>query len=250
MIWIVENPHFEHTKKLVTSDEESLTFCTFGLHDFKVWKIDSENNNFYCIFDGKYRNEIISSVVLFNDYIISLHNGKYLIRWDIKTKSLSNLYIFDEVEIDQSINNTWEMKINSNRNFLLIANEKHIKCFNIINFKLMWEENFDKIKIIPKSINFLNVNENQFFLIQQIKNTNLCMNFTINEKFYSIEEAYAIEKPNVVNIIPYKNNTNFIVINSCFNIFLTKKETLLSKKERNNSNLEIEEDKIIKKLKV
>jgi len=158
LISLADNPHNnESIKSMISFDSKLITYSD---SIFKVWDLSDEQRQ-NCVFMGSYRKEKINSVLCYVDKtdqsskFLSLHSNRYLVKWDLNKKEIEKVYSFGnkfkakELEVENdvtlSLEDSNDKTENSNVNRILLKGENSILIFNIDNFYVIYENNFDDL---------------------------------------------------------------------------------------------------------
>jgi hypothetical protein len=158
LISLAENPHNnESIKSMISYDSKLITYSDSM---FKVWDLsDEERQN--CVFMGSYRKEKINSVLIYTDKIdrslkvLSLHNNRYLVKWDLNKKDIEKVYSFghkfksndgeEEKDVILSLEDSDQKANKSQANRILLKGENSLVIFNIESFYVIYENNFEDL---------------------------------------------------------------------------------------------------------
>lgn len=181
LISLAENPHNNESVKSMISYNSNL--ITYSDSMFKVWDLsDEERQN--CVFMGSYRKEKINSVLIYVEKvdqslkILSLHKNRYLVKWDLTKKEIEKVYSFgnkfkskegeEEKDVILSHEDSNVLNNNSQANRILLRGENSLIIFNIDNFYVVYENNFDDLNEFLN--NEINKKENDAVANNHIKN--------------------------------------------------------------------------------
>ena len=238
LLYMAENPHNnEKVTKILFTGSKCVTVSN-GF--FKVWDIESRESNegVKCNFIGSYRGESISAVEIINgEGLISLHAGKYLVEWSLETREITRTYNFDFSTSNDSISDSHEAEdyeIKSNSDFLIIYSKNKLICFSLINFEITFTETFEAFSILPSSVGF--DSQGKVWLILQnntTRNDFVVYGITINSTIgsYNVEDSTVLKKSNISYINLWKNFNSLLIINSNLEVLVSKKNSLLGKKQ-------------------
>lgn len=159
LISLAENPHNnESIKSMISFDSKLITYSNSF---FKVWDLNDEEK-LNCIFMGSYRKEKINSVQFIKDLvdnntkILSLHNNRFLVKWDLERKQIENVYSFglkfknnlasgDEKDVLISLEEKSNDFKQGKSNKILLKGENTLIIFNFENNEIEFENNFDDL---------------------------------------------------------------------------------------------------------
>lgn len=239
LLFMAENPHGnEKIKKIVFHNLQCVTVSD-GF--FKLWNIPEEGN-IKCDFVGSYRNEKISSVDFCNQNLISLHGGKILVEWNLYRKEIIKTYHFD-FEGD-------DFDVKSNSDFTLIFTKNKLISFSHMDWEITFSEAFENLDILTHTINF-DDNGKLWFILHNKKVKTEFVIYGINlmtSTTYRIEDCLVFKKNNVSYINNFKNSHSIFVLNSNFEVLVSKKKCLLGMKQSNKNSISNKEGEDIKDL--
>jgi len=158
LISLAENPHNnESIKSMISYDSKLITYSDSM---FKVWDLSNEERQ-NCVFMGSYRKEKINSVLIYANKIdrslkvLSLHNNRYLVKWDLNKKEIEKVYSFghkfksndgeEEKDVILSLEDSDHKANQSQANRILLKGESSLVIFNIDSFYVIYENNFEDL---------------------------------------------------------------------------------------------------------
>lgn len=246
LICSAENPH---DNEKITQIEISGGKCvTYSKSHFKLWEISevaSQNNtppSFVCSFMGAYKKETCKSVTgIFKAKercIYAVHNSKYLIKWDLNIRKISSIFVLNNKGVDQVDSSPVKLvTCGEESDRLFIYNNRNVSCFSTIDWEIVFEEKFEKFTVR----NFSSLKGKIYLTLSKNFSKDEYLIYTINEKSenkFQPESCHYLRKKNLIYLNIWKNINSLVLVNSNFDVIITKKTGLLGTKQMKRSREE------------
>lgn len=233
LLSIAENSHNNEKINVINSQTfmSNDCFVTMSQSSFKIWSLSTEKEryNFHCSFVGSYKKENVTSVSILDNAIYSIHSNN-LIEWDIHEKCINNNYILPNHD-----NNDLVISGKVVNNNILIHGKNTMINFSIIDWEILWSENFSSYDFEILNVkNLKNKNSEKIviFLKNSAQNNDNYIIYQIDSENRNVENCVYLQKNNLryVNISSNTsslsaNSLHLILINKSFDVYVTKKKT-------------------------
>ena len=238
LICTAENPHGNEKVSQIEFSEGKCV--TYSKSHFKVWEKSDSNSNFQCGFIGAYKKEICKSVsgifVSEENSVYAIHNSKYLINWDLNRGEIENIFVIDNEKMNQP-----KMILDSD-NIFIYTLDKIIK-FSLSEWEIKWEEKFAEFLIR----NLIKTKERIFLSLSKKEQPDEYLIYSIkskNETKLEVEDCFYLRKKNLIYMNIWKNLNSLVLVNSQFDVIVTKKNSLLGIKEPKRSEADLSEEEM------
>ncbi len=233
LISLAENPHNnESIKSMISFDSKLITYSDSF---FKVWDL-SDEDKINCLFMGSYRKEKINSVLFFKDKvenntkILTLHDNRFLVKWDLRKKQIENVYSFgskfkkqnllkeQEKDVQLSLEEFCDVNKQNNITKILLKGECNLIIFNLEKNEIEFENDFYDLNDFLKNEIFKNDENNKKNSIDNHKEKKNENNFNIvKAELYNLTQTQNKEnkeEKTYIRLISKINNSTYLIIKS------------------------------------